>query len=92
MIIEIYIKESFVGRYIIHGHLYPRMHSGVEPSELLTIPRCFNMEIKSGSNEHPKTTILQMKILKFKKDLFLIYKEVIFCVRLVHFSGKLAPF
>lgn len=81
-----------MGRYIIHGHLYPRMHSEVEPSELLTIPRCFNMEIKSGSNEHPKTTILQMKILKFKKDLFLIYKEVIFCVRLVHFSGKLAPF
>lgn len=30
--------------------------------------------------------------IKVKKDLFLIYKEVIFCVRLVHFSGKLAPF
>lgn len=59
-----------MGSYIKHGHLYPRMHSEVEPSELLTIPRCFNMEIKSGSNEHPKTTILQMKILKLKKICF----------------------
>lgn len=38
---SIYIKEWFLGRYIIQGHLYPRMHFEVEPSELLTIPRCF---------------------------------------------------
>lgn len=37
------------------------------------------MEIKSGSNEHPKTTILQMKILKLKKSVFNIQRGDLLC-------------
>lgn len=66
-------------RYIIQGHLYQRMHFEVEPSELLTYQDASNMEIKSGSNEHPKTTILQMKILKLKKSVFNIQRGDLLC-------------
>lgn len=43
-----------MGRYIIQGHLYPRMHFEVEPSELLTIPRCFKYgnQVKWASEDH----------------------------------------
>lgn len=54
----LYIKELFVGRYIIYGYFYLRMYLGVELSEFLIILRCFNMEIKFGLNEYLKIIIL----------------------------------